>query len=78
MLDLKDDLLLKDDDWQYCDDCLYLNPDERSQTRKKEEHFCLLFKKQVKHSGMHPHIRRIRECIETCSKTVRIKEGKAE
>ena len=37
-----------------CNDCLYMFPTEKQQTRKGEAHICRKTNKIVKHNGRHP------------------------
>ena len=48
---------------KFCpDDCSFLDPQECYQTQKKENHYCILYDKILKHRGFHPYIIACEEC----------------
>jgi len=47
---------------RFCGNCKYLTSTEKEQTNKKEQHFCLKYKKQIKHNGYYPELPRLDEC----------------
>lgn len=51
---------------KYCNDnCKYLSITEARQNLKKVKlpHYCLKFKKQVKHKNQHPLLLKLKECL---------------
>lgn len=42
--------------------CQYLTPNERTQTKKKEDHRCKKYDVVLRHNGHHPEIVRCSEC----------------
>lgn len=54
---------------KFCyDNCHFLNPSENEQDKMggiKIPHFCILYKKCVKHEGFHPKLIKLEECTVT-------------
>ena len=63
-MDLKEfeDVLAKDIfDYEFCDECSFLSPNEQEQ-KKGEAHMCLKLQKRLLHKAQHPHIPRPKDC----------------
>lgn len=43
--------------------CIYLQPKEKHQSKRKEPHMCTKYNKILKHNGNHPYIVACEECI---------------
>jgi hypothetical protein len=45
-----------------CNNCKDLNIKEQDQSKNKEAHICLRYKKQVKHNMQHPRLVPCKDC----------------
>lgn len=46
----------------FCEECNFLDVNERDQIDNKQDHICTLFNKRVIHGNNHPNINRLSEC----------------
>jgi len=47
-----------------CDqDCKWLCPKEHEQSKQKEKHICTRYNKIIQHSGHHPELVAVEECL---------------
>ena len=63
-MDLKEfeDALARDIfDYEFCDECSFLSPNEQEQ-KKGETHMCLKLQRPLFHNGHHPCIPKPKDC----------------